>query len=413
MNLRKHPWAFTVALAAILFLVAILVAGRDPVFGLWGVRCMKPDFPDTHGITSGIEWAREGGDPLVSNPRDPWARTFNYPRVWLGLSHLGIGQEHSVPIGYTLTLLFFLGLALFPPQAPGHTTIALMLVGAFSPAVLLGLERGNSDLLMFFLLACGIAGFSGKRRWGKATGAAAIVAAFVLKIYPLLGAAMILGERKNAFLKYTLGYLLLAASYLFWTRGDLALIHQATPRATGMSYGADVLWMEIAQHGERLGVAAKIASRIGLLLAAGLLVAGFSRRRTIPTATPDCVRSLAAFRTGATIYCGTFVLGNHWDYRLVFLLFTIPFLADCARGSQGKIATVTLTAMLLSLWHVAIYLALKNIPGGSEASVLLDEVCNWVTFLCLSHLLGLSLPIWRRDPEKAPIQGSLPKPYSP
>jgi hypothetical protein len=395
----KYPWAFTVAIAATVFLGAVLLAGRDATLGVWGVRCLKPDFSDTRGITSGVEAWAAGEDPLVSNPRDPWARTFNYPRAWLALSWFGVTQDDSVWIGYVLTGLFFVGLAIFPPADPGGRTIGMMLCGAFSPAVLLGLERGNSDLLMFFLLATAITAFSGSRRAAKAVGTVALLAAFVLKIYPLLGAAMILGESRKVFLRFTVGITLFASFILLWTRADIALIHAATPRATGLSYGIDVLWMEIGQHGERLGDIAWLLSRAGVLVAAALLAAGFLRKGEFGDVVHGCGKTLAAFQAGAAVYCGTFLLGNNWDYRLVFLLFTFPFLSRAAGTDDRRVSWISIAVLanaLASLWHVTIHHAARNFPFGSEASVLLDEACNWFTFLGLGFLLGLTMPDWLR-----------------
>ena len=60
-----------------------------------------------------------------------------------------------------------------------------------SPAVLLGVERGNVDLLMFALVALGI-GLVRRSPWG---GRAPIVLAGALKLFPTFGLAVMVRRR--------------------------------------------------------------------------------------------------------------------------------------------------------------------------------------------------------------------------
>jgi hypothetical protein len=60
-------------------------------------------------------------------------------------------------------------------------------------------------------------------------------------------------------------------------------------------------------------------------------------------------RELDFFWAGAGIYVATFALGRSADYRLVFLLLTIPQLARWASARQA-IPIATLCSILLTLW---------------------------------------------------------------
>lgn len=99
------------------------------------------------------------------------------------------------------------------------------------------------------------------------------------------------------------------------------------------------------------------------------------------------------------ITSGTFVLGNNWDYRLIFLLFTFPYLSLAIRSADpwvARVSTAVLATALVSLWHIAIYHGGIHFPFGSEAGVLLDECSNWFTFLGPGFLLGQTQPGWLR-----------------
>ncbi len=47
---------------------------------------------------------------------------------------------------------------------------------------------------------------------------------------------------------------------------------------------------------------------------------------------------LKYFETGILIFCGTFLLGNNWDYRLIFLFLTIPLLFEKLKSKIFLIA---------------------------------------------------------------------------
>ena len=59
------------------------------------------------------------------------------------------------------------------------------------------------------------------------------------------------------------------------------------------------------------------------------------------------------FIAGSTIFCGTFLLGSNFDYRLIFLLFTIPYLLDL-RKSKKKFLNIknryVIDLILLYFW---------------------------------------------------------------
>jgi hypothetical protein len=53
------------------------------------------------------------------------------------------------------------------------------------------------------------------------------------------------------------------------------------------------------------------------------------------------------FAAGAGIYVATFILGPSYDYRLIFLLLTLPALLELTRADRGG---VMLILVLGALW---------------------------------------------------------------
>ena len=65
-------------------------------------------------------------------------------------------------------------------------------------------------------------------------------------------------------------------------------------------------------------------------------------------------RNLAAFRMGASIYVGTFLLGNNWDYRLAFLvLVSLNWWNGCVPPKEHSVIAswLSLILVLFSCWH--------------------------------------------------------------
>jgi len=258
------------------------------------------------------------------------------------------------------------------------------------------MERGNSDQLMFFLVAIGIAGVAARKPTCKALGVATVFIGFCLKLYPVFGLAMLLEKPWRGLTRRTIWILLAAGLYAFLIRHDLLLIYQSTPRATGLSFGMNVLWMELAEHGKYLGIVARLLAWIAVAVAAGLVWVGQRRGTKDLLEIQSGGKSMVAFRAGTGIYAGTYLLGNNWDYRLIFLIFTMPLLATLIRRGkpcQRRIALIVASGIVISCWHIIIYHVVHTLPFGSPASVLLDEGANWTVFLGLSYLFGNTLPL--------------------
>ena len=101
---------------------------------------------------------------------------------------------------------------------------------------------------------------------------------------------------------------------------------------------------------------------------------------------------------GAGIYVGTFLLGNIWDYRLIFLLFTIPQLAEWAQQRNGifsNIARSAVVTLVISCWYFVIWKSLSALTiYGHRLAYIIDESANWVLFAGLVYLLVRTLPEW-------------------
>lgn len=387
----------------VLLLGGLLAAlGPQQMWKLWQIPVMPLSFADVRTITGGAETYGMGLDPLVVNPGDPWGRIMNYPRVWQWLYFAGVDSGSSVYFGVGLAVLFVLGILLHTPPAPDKPTVLALLAGIFSPAVLLGIERGNTDLLMYFLLSVAIYSLDRDRWRGRTVAIVAMLAAFVLKLFPIFGFAVLLRERRRIFVLLSLLVVVLALLYTALTFADLERILRGTPVGVVWSYGMDVLWLSLADYSPVLGRMARNLAHVLALL--GLAVAAQGLRSPHRQVEADH-RSVDGFRVGAAVYVGTYLLGSNWDYRLMFLLLAIPQLMTWARAGHGRQSAAASGVMLatgIATWSFVIHDALTGLRGGALAALLLDALAHWVIYLGLAYLLAWSSPDWVKRLAAAP-----------
>jgi len=365
--------------------------GYEKTWRLWSIPTMSPHFADIRVITGGAESYAQGLDPMIENPGDPWQRRLNYPRVWQNLYSLGVNQSHTTYIGIGVILSFFVGVCLILPHA-SNFLIALVMAAVLSPAALLGIERGNIDLLMFFLVSISVVTV---KRW-RVLSTVAVLLGFSLKLFPIFGGTVLLKVSRSLFLRYVLIIYVFATLYTFLIYSDILLIIETTPKSVNLSYGINVFWMKAMQFNSSIGELARFLSPLTVLLALGWAFIALPRNDFVPESQSEAV-CLDAFRAGAAIYLGTFLLGNNWDYRLIFLILTMPQLVawvQCRSRYISLISIFSLASILLSLWNLVIARIARQLPYGNYASFVLDEISNWVVFIGLLYLLFWSMPYW-------------------
>ena len=220
-------WAF--------LLISFKVNGYEETWQIWGVPTEMPPFKDFRLIPGSAESFRNGFEPTITNPSDPNGRIFNYPAFWRLFFYTNITQDDTIWIAVVMISLFFLGVVLFPQKlsAPGAFWMLLIV---FSPASMLLYERGNADLIVFFICAMVViaAGYS------STLTAVLIVFGAIVKMFPLFGITVFLKESKQKFWKLALGCILFMVVYGLVTFQSQSAAWNTTMRGDGLSYGSFV-----------------------------------------------------------------------------------------------------------------------------------------------------------------------------
>jgi hypothetical protein len=363
--------------------------GYERTWSALGIFPLSPYFSDARVITAGAEAKALGFDPMVFNPLLPKGVVMDYPRIWQLLFHLGIDQKDTIYFEVTFVSLFFLGIFLFVGEINQPIAVALA-CGIFSPAVLLGIERGNNDLIVFFLLALSLMVI----RKSTAASAGVIAFAFLLKLFPVFAAAVFFKENRRSFFKFITGSVLFVGTYCILLRNEIRAVHAGVSTTNWDSYGIAVNWVEMEGliHNPLLSKGVCYAV-IGVLIVLSIFLA--LRPCKSKDATAD-ESHIDAFRVGAAIYVGTYLLGSNFDYRLMFLLFTIPQLMRWLSSSDFQLrraARITFACTLYSLWSMLVARVLDAV-FAAWVELLLDALAKAALVGGLTYLFAYSAPQW-------------------
>jgi hypothetical protein len=395
-------------------LISFKYYGYEKTWQLWNVPTEMPPFLDFRLIPGSAESFLRGFEPTVENPYDPRSRIFNYPAFWRIFFYTGITQDDTVWIGVLMIVLFFLGVFLFPDKLKIPAAIAMLFV-VFSPAAMLLYERGNADLIVFVI--CVLIVLASE----YSANLAALVLMFgaVVKLFPFFGVSVLLRESKSKFLWLFGGCFLFLLTYMLLTLDSVKASWNLTMRGDGLSYGTNILVTRYGASMTRILAQWFSGSIISPLLKYGPLAMALFlifivfifavRTQSVPEISSE--RNLTAFRMGASIYVGTFLLGNNWDYRLAFLVLVVPQLMYWL-GSGDKqyrlLAGLGMGTVLMSCWYLIISSHLDFFEHSAKFWLIFDEGVNWLLFAVLAYLLFASVPNW----VKTQFQISLPKKIS-
>jgi hypothetical protein len=374
-------WLFTAFLA--------MYSGHgNQVWRGMGVYCGSQSFGDARIVTLAWDHVRQGHGAYDELPGN---QHFNYPRVWLLPGFLGLGEGHTVM--FAGAGVFFFYLSVFLGMGRLHSAeVVIYILALCSPAAMLAVEKGNIDLFVFGLVSLGVV-WAAKRRVLSTT---VLWLAAVLKLFPIFALPICLREKKRR------GFTVLAIAgfgfllYLLATLPDIVQIRTLTPRPTLFGFGCmtavDGITKWLHQHGYENHLTAALrwlAFSMALIIAlfAGWFGLNHRRQNVPPTGTLD------AFRAGALIYLGVFLIGNNYEYRLIFLFLCLGQLLMWIRDDREfrPLARVVVLSLLVSVWE---FWPLSNQFPGCNLIIPIAQTAHWTLFAFLTWLVAATLPDW-------------------
>jgi hypothetical protein len=226
--------------------------------------------------------------------------------------------------------------------------------------------------------------------------------ASVLNLFPIFGLFYLLKEKKRKFWSLFFSGLGLFIIYGLYSFNDFKQVYITTAHSAKVHYGINVYWMALNHHRifnlhlqDDVIMAARILTY--MTIAVILIVTLLLGIKKSASAKSENMQHLDFFRVGAIIYVGTFMLGTNVDYRLMFLIFTIPQLVSWIYIKENKnkslVPLITLSAIVFSCWNYVI----KKYLLGMKIGFVLEETANCIILSGLLYLFLTSVPDWFGD----------------
>jgi hypothetical protein len=381
--------ALGIVVTAIALFSLVHVVGWDPTWRAFGVTPLHPPFFDMHVINDYVACSRNGVD--VYAPHACNEDNFNIPPTWLWVRFLGIeGADSSWLSAALIAAAAIVIIGLFQGRPWSHGLIALGAV--VSPPVMMGIERGNLDLLILALVGSAALIYEEKTAARICAALALLSIGVTLKLIPVFCVSVAARFSKQTFV-FACGIAALALIYLDLAIAYVILIRRNVPTTFILSYGYKAIFLGLDHIRDEAGlspigladtwVPAAVAAVV-LICAAAVAVYDFRNHRKF--CSVDISVAGTAFLFGAGIYCGTYLLGTNFVYRLMFLLLCVPQLLDWRiRNRKGDQAV---GARDLCLFGTVLgVLWLNGNANGHSIFLLLPQLLNWFLFFFLAAIL--------------------------
>jgi hypothetical protein len=348
-----------------------------------GVHAMAPPFLDLRAVLLGLDRYR-AGTPIAEiqqRATSPEYLYVAYPSLWIWMfAPTSLGQTNTIPLGIILGAISTVVAVMFlSPRSPAEGIFdALLLI---SPCFMLGIERGNVDLLVFLITIFGLWLLSFRTQKAAIYAAPWLMLAAALKLYPIAAIVVLVRKRYGWLLVLLCGTLF--AGYCVVSLDDLRRIWANAGRDTNWSFGCmvffDRAYQLTLQHGWPLNQRAFELIGLGAALIT-LIVVGLTSWHRVEAPVENNLTGMA-FLAGASIYVFCFLTGNHYAYRLRWVILAVPqlFLWIRQAGPARRRAIIAAATVLLASY-------ITNF-SHFDGPFFISELINWTLFAVLSSLL--------------------------
>ena len=280
-----------------------------------------PPFDDSLAINRGLQFKNEGLNPYTSNPNDP----FNYPSVWLLIyDYFNLNNPLKFKIfNFIILYCYFFVLVDFFLKNNNKYFIFIFVIFIFSTTNFLIIERLNLEILIFCFLYTAIAN---SKYFIKSIF---FLLSLVLKIHPIFSILIFINNKK-----YFFSMLIISILYLIFMREEISTMrNNMIEFALIFAYGVGSIAKALYYYSEELNYFLNennyaLFRNILVLLAAiyATLIVFIKFNLTQKSVRSSITFEEKLFLCGSGIFIGTFITSSSIDYRLLYLIFTVPLL---------------------------------------------------------------------------------------
>ena len=327
-----------------------------------------------------------GVDVVVENPCDPWGRAHNYGLFWLNIGKLGLTRDDITWLAMTINAVFLiLAIVIISPASVMQLIFALLFL--VSPAVMLGLERTNADLIIFTLLVLSFYCLYSDNVILTVLGCLIIFFTAILKLYPVVILPVLIFYSSANKTKFSLlvATTILFFLYMFLNWSDVSHLIGVIPNITWhYSMGGELLFSRLGYElngSTRVATYALAAMAVlsGIILGSRLHVSG--NRSGSPDVDYDWHRML--YLSGSVLVVFSFVIKNSFDYRNIFFIFLLPYLLSLISRPgmvhyRKQVALVILMVYGFLFWAEFFVSVFHNVAYSASLIRIVESVLNWM-----------------------------------
>jgi len=313
---KKQRWPLLMGLTVLIVLAGGVI--YPGLFLAFGVHAIHPIFSDLIAILAAGEAAQQGWDVYASNPLDPLNRPHVYGPWWLVTGELGLVRTDAWWIGLLLALVFVVvAVKVLAPHNRRTVFVGILLL--VSPPVILGIERGNNDLIIFLFLSAAVWLVTRVSRIAAAMAAGLIIVAVALKLYPVAALAALAAKDmpRRRMLLFVVSSGLVCGWVILSDFAEYQLVAEVAPMPmTIFGYGAKLTYFLF------IGVSGKGWWMLlgGLPVVILFLWVCFIRRRELWNLVPMTGFTAGCYVAGALCWCLCYLSTINFAYRMVLLL---------------------------------------------------------------------------------------------
>jgi len=286
-------------------------------------------FADIIGVLAASDCLNAGIDVYKENPCDPWKRIHVLGSNVSFLGSIGLDKSDGYWLGWTGVLLFWTSALLV--TRPSHPLQAgLILAALISPAIMLGAERANIDLFLFFLLTVTLWLSTRSSIATQVVAALVVLLAATIKLYPAAAGIGLLA----CYWKYPdRRWIWISALALFglWMGVNISEVVTVTgvaPKPHGhYTFGGELLFRYLAtgfSKGTGFSEATRLASII-LFLLVSLLALILTVIFPLNAHRATEVQKIS-YVVGLSVLVFCFIATTNYDHRHIYFILLFPFL---------------------------------------------------------------------------------------
>jgi hypothetical protein len=326
--------------------VIFLSLDQSVWFKFWGTLNIPASIPfsDLEALNIFLSYKQDGFNPYIESPQSHSVhKVMMYPSIWLSITEILNLQNpiNFIFFCFIILYLYFYILLNMAFKINDKKFFLILALFFFSTSNFLLIERLNIEMIIFCIIYFAL---MSNKIW---TQISFFLSSIVFKLFPIFSVFIFINRIKYFFLIITI-----CLFYTFFMRHEILMIlNNSIEYALIFAYGITSIAKGIYYYSTEFGyfineknypLLKNSLILISMMYAISIFFINFRFKKNEIMTEISIEEKM--FLSGAGIYIGTYITSTNIDYRLCFLIFTIPFLM-----SQKNFKMINLYLLLITI----------------------------------------------------------------